>query len=87
VWRVGLDQEASASLWDLHPGDRPLALVLGAEGSGLSRLARERCDEVVRIPRAGSLESLNVAAAGAVALLAVAQARTRSGRQSGQKGT
>jgi len=75
VWRVGLDQDAATSLWDLDVGDRPVALVLGAEGSGLSRLARQRCDEVVRIPRAGSLESLNVAAAGAVALLSVARAR------------
>jgi len=75
VWRVGLDQDAATSLWDLDLAGRPVALVLGAEGSGLSRLVRQRCDEVVRIPRAGSLESLNVAAAGAVALLAVARER------------
>ena len=75
VWRVGLDQDATTSLWDLDVGHRPVALVLGAEGSGLSRLVRQRCDEVVRIPRAGSLESLNVAAAGAIALLSVARAR------------
>ena len=75
VWRVGLDQDAPGSLWDLDVRARPVALVLGAEGGGLSRLTRQRCDELVRIPRAGSLESLNVAAAGAVALLAVAQAR------------
>ncbi len=79
VWRVGLDQDAPASLWELDVGRRPLALVLGAEGGGLSRLARQRCDELVRIPRAGSLESLNVAAAGAVALLAVARARAGAG--------
>ena len=77
LWRVGLDQDAPTSLWDLDVGDRPVALVLGAEGSGLSRLVRQRCDEVVRIPRAGALDSLNVAAAGAVALLSVAQSRAR----------
>ena len=86
VWRIGLDQDGPASLWDLDLGDRPVALVLGAEGSGLSRLVRQRCDEVVRIPRAGSLDSLNVAAAGAVALLTVARGRYRA-RQSDQKGT
>jgi 23S rRNA (guanosine2251-2'-O)-methyltransferase len=78
VWRVGLDQDGPTSLWDLDLGDRPVALVLGAEGSGLSRLVRQRCDEVVRIPRAGSLDSMNVSAAGAVALLTVAQARHRA---------
>jgi 23S rRNA (guanosine2251-2'-O)-methyltransferase len=80
ILRVGLDQDATTSLWDLDVGARPVALVLGAEGSGLSRLVRQRCDEVVRIPRAGSLDSLNVAAAGAVALLTVAQARAGSAR-------
>ncbi|MEJ7765269.1 MAG: RNA methyltransferase [Acidimicrobiales bacterium] len=81
VWRVGLDQDAPHSLWDLDAGGRAVALVLGAEGGGLSRLARQRCDELVRIPRAGSLESLNVAAAGAVALLAVARARASAERR------
>ena len=75
VWRVGLDQDAPGSLWDLDLGIRPVALVLGAEGTGVSRLTCQRCDEMVRIPRGGALESLNVAAAGAVALLTVARGR------------
>jgi len=81
VWRVGLDQDASRSLDDLGRGlgMRPVALVLGAEGSGLSRLARERCDEVVRIPRAGQVGSLNVAAAAAIALNEVARTRRAAG--------
>jgi 23S rRNA (guanosine2251-2'-O)-methyltransferase len=86
IWRVGLDQDGPTSLWDLDLGDRPVALILGAEGSGLSRLVRQRCDEVVRIPRAGSLDSMNVAAAGAVALLTVAQLRHRA-RHTEQKRT
>ncbi len=81
LWRIGLDQDAETSLWDLDIGSRPVVLVLGAEGSGLSRLVRQRCDEVVRIPRAGVLDSLNVAAAGAVALLRVAESRSRARRE------
>jgi tRNA G18 (ribose-2'-O)-methylase SpoU len=48
-----------------------LALVLGTEGDGLSAAALARADVVVRIPMAGGVDSLNVAAAGAVALWAV----------------
>ena len=51
-------------------------MVFGAEGRGLSRLARQRCDVVVRIPLLGPLESLNVAAAGALACYEVARQRT-----------
>jgi 23S rRNA (guanosine2251-2'-O)-methyltransferase len=75
VWVVGLDGEGTVDLWDLPAADRPIAMVLGAEGSGLSRLVRERCDAVVRIPMRGSLSSLNVASAGALACFEVARAR------------
>jgi 23S rRNA (guanosine2251-2'-O)-methyltransferase len=77
IWRIGLDQDAPRSLDDLgrNLGERPVALVLGAEGTGLSRLTRERCDEVVAIPRSGSVGSLNVAAAAAIALQEVARIR------------
>jgi 23S rRNA (guanosine2251-2'-O)-methyltransferase len=75
VWAIGLDGDGSVSLWDLPAADGPIVLVLGAEGSGLSRLVRQRCDEVARIPLAGSLSSLNVAAAGALACFEVARAR------------
>jgi 23S rRNA (guanosine2251-2'-O)-methyltransferase len=78
VWVVGLDGAGTTGLWDLPAADGPIALVLGAEGAGLSRLARQRCDEVVRIPLAGSLASLNVAAAAALACFEVARARTRA---------
>lgn len=75
LWIVGLDGGGSTSVWALPAADGPLALVLGAEGTGLSRLARQRCDDLVRIPLRGALPSLNVAAAGAIACFEVARAR------------
>ena len=75
VWVIGLDERADQAIWDLSMGDRPVALVLGAEGPGLSRLVRERCDEVVAIPMRGRLSSLNVATAGALACFEVARGR------------
>ncbi len=75
VWIVGLDSEGSTGLWDLPAADGPIALVLGAEGRGLSRLVRQRCDVIARIPLSGALGSLNVAAAGALACFEVARAR------------
>lgn len=72
---VGLDATGSTSLYDLVGGDEPICLVLGAEGSGLSRLVRQRCDEVVSIPLIGRLGSLNVATAGAVAMYELVRRR------------
>lgn len=79
VWVVGLDADGATDLWDLPAADGPICLVLGAEGAGLSRLARQRCDDVVRIPLQGSLPSLNVSVAGALACFEVARARRRAG--------
>lgn len=76
VWVVGLDGGGSTGLWDLPAADGPIALVLGAEGSGLSRLVRQRCDEIASIPLSGALDSLNVAAAAALACFEVARARS-----------
>lgn len=75
VWTVGLDADADQTLFDLEVATEPIALVLGAEGSGLSRLVKERCDVVVSIPQRGRLDSLNVSAAGAVACFEVARRR------------
>jgi 23S rRNA (guanosine2251-2'-O)-methyltransferase len=78
VWSVGLDARAPFSIFQLDRSlaGGPVALVLGAEGTGLSRLARERCDLLASIPQRGALESLNVAAAGAVACFEVARVRS-----------
>ena len=76
VWIVGLDMVADRTLFDLGDVARePVALVLGAEGKGISRLTRQRCDVVVRIPLIGPLESLNVATAGALACYEVTRQR------------
>ncbi|CAN5786857.1 23S rRNA (guanosine(2251)-2'-O)-methyltransferase RlmB [soil metagenome] len=72
---VGLDERADAFVWDLALGDSPVALVLGAEGTGLSRLVAERCDELVSVPMRGRLASLNVATAGALACFEVSRGR------------
>jgi 23S rRNA (guanosine2251-2'-O)-methyltransferase len=59
----------------LQSGEGAVCLVLGAEGRGLGRLTRERCDEVVAIPLGGRLGSLNVSAAGTLACFEVARRR------------
>ncbi|MBW3650158.1 MAG: 23S rRNA (guanosine(2251)-2'-O)-methyltransferase RlmB [Actinobacteria bacterium] len=79
IWTVGLDGDAERTIFDLELATEPVALVLGAEGSGLSRLARQRCDVLTAIPRLGALGSLNVAAAGAVACYEVARRRLGQG--------
>jgi 23S rRNA (guanosine2251-2'-O)-methyltransferase len=76
IWIVGLDDAAERTIFDL--GDlaaEGICLVLGAEGAGLSRLTRERCDLVVAIPMRGRVGSLNVAAAAALATYEVARHR------------
>jgi 23S rRNA (guanosine2251-2'-O)-methyltransferase len=76
VWTVGLDAAAELAYyeWDLT---LPTALVLGAEGHGLRRLVRERCDGLARIPMRGHVGSLNVSAAAAVVLYEAVRQRSR----------
>lgn len=76
VWTVGLAAGGPTSLWDLGVATEPVALVLGAEGRGLSPLTRARCDVVASIPLSGPLDSLNVSAAAALACFEVARRRS-----------
>ncbi len=75
VWLAGLAADQQA--WRVDRADfvRPLALVVGAEGSGLARLTREHCDFLVQIPMRGQVESLNAAVAGSIVLYQVWQQR------------
>ncbi len=67
VWLVGMDGDAPRTLYEQDLSG-PLALVLGAEGRGLRRLTRERCDHLVRLPMFGSVSSLNVSVAAGIAM-------------------
>jgi len=67
IWMVGADEGASAGLYTTKLRG-PLAWVFGAEGEGMRRLTREHCDELVRIPMIGTVESLNVSVASGVCL-------------------
>lgn len=76
VYTIGLDMGGGTSMFEAPLEDgRPVALVLGAEGKGLSRLVSERVDIVASIPMRGQLNSLNVAMAGAVACFEVVRRR------------
>jgi 23S rRNA (guanosine2251-2'-O)-methyltransferase len=67
IWIVGTDDQAEHSLYGAKLTG-PLAIVLGAEGTGLRRLTRENCDALVSIPMRGIVESLNVSVATGVLL-------------------
>jgi len=77
IWTVALAADADRDLGSIDL-TAPIALVLGSEGEGVRPLVRKTCDHVARIPMAGQVGSLNVAAAGAVALYEVARQRGRS---------
>lgn len=75
VWRVGLDGSGERSILGLDLLERPVAVCIGAEGEGLSKLVAERCDLLVHIPMVGSTDSLNASVAAALACYEVARVR------------
>ncbi len=76
IWVAGLDGSPDVPPLEKANLSGALAVVVGNEGEGLSRLARERCDFLVRLPMYGQIESLNAAVAGSIVLYAARQART-----------
>ncbi len=79
VWIAGLEDDPRAQLFDAQRADLPLALVIGAEGPGLSRLVSERCDFLLKLPMAGHVASLNAATAGSIALYTLWRRRAATG--------
>jgi 23S rRNA (guanosine2251-2'-O)-methyltransferase len=65
IWVIGTSDDAANTIYDVDLKG-PVALVLGAEGPGMRQLTRKTCDELVRIPMRGAVESLNVSVASAV---------------------
>lgn len=76
LWIVGAHMEGERSMFEADMKG-PIALVIGAEGRGLSRLVAERCDGLVHIPMWGRLNSLNASVAGALLMYEVARSRSR----------
>ena len=74
---VGTSDDADRTLYDVDLSG-PVALVLGAEGSGLRQLTRRHCDDLIRIPMAGAVESLNVSVAAGVCLYEALRQRRKS---------
>ena len=72
IWRVALTADGAEEIRDALNG-RDVAVVLGAEGSGLRRLVRERCDTSAHIPMTSAMQSLNVSNAAAIAFYEVAR--------------
>ena len=79
LFTVGLAADGAVSLDDLEVATSPLVVVVGSEGDGLGRLVAQTCDLTVRIPMAGSTESLNAGIAAAVTLAEVARRRRTHG--------
>jgi 23S rRNA (guanosine2251-2'-O)-methyltransferase len=77
VWVYGSSGEASDSLYD-HDYSGPIALVMGAEGSGLRRLTMESCDHLVKLPMRGQVESLNVSVATGICLYEILRSQSTS---------
>ena len=74
LWLIGLDAAADTTIWDCELWDAPVALAVGAEGRGLSRLVSERADLLVRIPTS-DVESLNASVAASLALFEIRRRR------------
>jgi 23S rRNA (guanosine2251-2'-O)-methyltransferase len=77
IWVIGLAGEAKTLYYHANLTG-PLALVVGSEGKGISRLVREHCDLLIKLPMYGQINSLNAAVAGSIALYEALRQRERS---------
>lgn len=77
VWVIGTAGEAEQLIYDCKMTG-PMALVMGAEGKGMRRLTREVCDELIKLPMAGSVSSLNVSVATGICLFEIVRQRSAS---------
>ena len=76
VFVIGLDGDGDVMLPEFTLADKPLLVVVGSEGKGLSRLVQENCDQVVSIPITAATESLNAGSAASVALYQISSMRS-----------
>jgi 23S rRNA (guanosine2251-2'-O)-methyltransferase len=74
IWIIGTAGETQTCLYDVKVTG-PMALVMGAEGKGMRRLTREHCDQLVKLPMAGSISSLNVSVATGICLFEIVRQR------------
>lgn len=74
VWIIGTAGETDTCLYDVKLSG-PMALVMGAEGKGMRRLTRENCDQLIKLPMAGSVSSLNVSVATGICLFEIVRQR------------
>jgi len=74
---IGTSDDAELTLYDIDLTG-PIAFVLGSEGDGMRQLTRKTCDQLVRIPMAGAVESLNVSVAAGVCLFEALRQRTKA---------
>ena len=74
VWIIGTAGETDTCLYDVSLSG-PMALVMGAEGKGMRRLTREHCDQLVKLPMAGEVSSLNVSVATGICLFEIVRQR------------
>ncbi|MBU2870344.1 23S rRNA (guanosine(2251)-2'-O)-methyltransferase RlmB [Colwellia sp. E2M01] len=75
VWIVGTAGETDTNLFDVKLSG-PIALVMGSEGKGMRRLTRENCDQLVKLPMAGTVSSLNVSVATGICLFEIVRQRS-----------
>lgn len=80
IWVVGTDEEGSKDYRSLD-GETPIALVMGNEGKGISRLVKEKCDWTVHIPMKGSITSLNVSVATSLLMYEIYRKRNHLGEE------